>query len=230
MQNNTSASLAIVIPVFNEGKVLPAALKSLQELAVDELIFVDGGSVDNTVSLIQDAGFVCLQSEAGRAKQMNFGTQNTTSDIILYLHIDTTLSSSNILSIKKTYNQGYKSGRFNISLSNKSITYRIISYFINYRSCLTKVSTGDQGIFVTREAFAAVGGYPDIPLMEDVLFTKQLRRIGKVACLKDVLVTSSRRWEEHGVFSTVWLMWKLRFLFWLGVSPSKLAKMYRDAR
>lgn len=216
--------------MFNEGKVLPTALKSLQELAVDELIFVDGGSADNTVSLIQDAGFVCLQCEAGRAKQMNLGTQNTTSYIILYLHIDTALSSSSILNIKKTYNQGCKSGRFNISLSNNGLTYCIISYFINIRSCLTKVSTGDQGIFVTREAFDAVGGYPDIQLMEDVLFTKLLKKYGRVACLKDKLVTSARRWEKHGVFRTVWLMWKLRFLFWLGVSPSKLAKMYRDAR
>ncbi len=222
-----------MIPVLNEGKVLSSALKSLQGLAVDELIFVDGGSKDNTVQLIQDAGFVCLacqQGEAGRAKQMNLGTINTKSDIILYLHIDTALSSSNILNIKKTYKQGFLSGRFNISLSNRSITYRIISFFINARSYLTKVSTGDQGIFVSREAYEAVGGIPNIALMEDVAFTKKLRKLGKVACLKDVLTTSSRRWEKFGVFKTVYLMWKLRFLFWLGVSPNKLAKMYKDAR
>ncbi|MDQ6984454.1 MAG: glycosyltransferase, partial [Ghiorsea sp.] len=103
MQHKPSPSLAIVIPVFNEVKILPDTLKTLQGLAVEELVFVDGGSTDNTVGLIREAGFVCLQSEAGRAKQMNFGTKNTISNIILYLHIDTTLSSGNISNIKKTY-------------------------------------------------------------------------------------------------------------------------------
>ncbi len=206
------------------------ALKSLQGLAVDELIFVDGGSQDNSVKLIQDAGFVCLQSEPGRAKQMNLGTRYTKSEIILYLHIDTSINSSNILNIKKTYSQGFLSGRFNILLSNRAITYRIISFFINVRSCLTKVSTGDQGIFVSREAYEAVGGIPDIALMEDVAFSKKLKKLGKVACLKDTLITSSRRWETCGVWRTIYLMWKLRLLFWLGVSPDTLAKMYRDAR
>lgn len=209
---------------------MPSALKSLQELAVDELVFVDGGSWDNTVNLIENAGFVCLKSQAGRARQMNLGTKHTSSDIILYLHIDTSISSSNILSIKKTYSQGFLSGRFNIQLSNRALTYRIISFFINVRSCLTKVSTGDQGIFVSREAYEAVGGIPDIALMEDVAFSKKLKRLGKVACLKDTLITSSRRWETCGVWRTIYLMWKLRLLFWLGVSPDTLAKMYRDAR
>ena len=209
---------------------MPSALKSLQELAVDELVFVDGGSWDNTVNLIENAGFICLKSQAGRARQMNLGTKRTSSDIILYLHIDTSINSSNILSIKKTYSQGFLSGRFNIQLSNRALTYRIISFFINVRSCLTKVSTGDQGIFVSREAYEAVGGIPDIALMEDVAFSKKLKNLGKVACLKDTLITSSRRWETCGVWRTIYLMWKLRLLFWLGVSPDTLAKMYRDAR
>ena len=231
--NSTEVSLAIVIPMYNEEKNLPDALNKIQELnleATDELIFVDGGSTDKSRQLITDAGFNYITSELGRAKQLNLGTKNTISDIILYLHIDTSLSSSNISNIKKTYNHGFISGRFNIRLSNIVLRYRIISFFINARSCLTKVSTGDQGIFVSRRAYEAVGGIPDIPLMEDVAFTKLLRKYGKIACLNDVLITSSRRWEQYGVFKTVYLMWKLRFLYWLGVDPSKLAKMYKDAR
>lgn len=230
MQRSPPPSLAIVIPVFNEAMILPNALKSLQALAVEELIFVDGGSTDDTVQLIQDAGFTCLLSEAGRAKQMNFGTINTTSDIILYLHVDTTVSSSNILNIKKTYNQGFLSGRFDIRLSNDALIYRIISFFINTRSRLSKINTGDQGIFVRREAFEEVGGFPDIPLMEDVAITQQLKSLGKVACLKDKLMTSSRRWENNGAIRTVLLMWKIRFLYWLGIPPEKLVKIYRNAR
>ena len=219
-----------MIPVFNEAKILPDALKTLQGLAVEELVFVDGGSTDITVQLIQDAGFTCLLSEAGRAKQMNFGTKNTKSNIVLYLHIDTTITSSNISNIKKTYNQGFIAGRFNVCLSGSALSYRIISFFINIRSCITKVNTGDQAIFVTRKAYDAVGGIPDIPLMEDVAFSKRLRVHGKVVCLRDTLVTSSRRWEKYGVFSTIWLMWKLRFMFWVGASPDKLAEMYRNMR
>ena len=226
-------SLAIVIPVFNEEKTLAYALKRLQRLELevtDKLVFVDGGSTDKTEHFILQAGFQCLKSEQGRAKQMNMGARNTSSDIILFLHVDTTFSSSNISNIKKTYNQGFLSGRFNIRLSGKGLTYQIISFFINFRSCLSKISTGDQAMFVSRQVFESVGGFPDLPLMEDVALSKKLRDIGHVACLKDTLTTSSRRWEKHGVVKTVLLMWKLRLLYWLGANPEMLAKMYRDAR
>jgi len=165
---NGSPSLAIVIPVYNEAKALPKALKELVGLTVDELIFVDGGSTDGSQAMIRDRGFTCLDSEAGRAKQMNFGAKNTNSDIILFLHIDTSLSSSNVSNIKKTYKRGFKSGRFDICLSNQALSYRIISFFINFRSRISKISTGDQGIFVRRDVFSEIRGFPDLPLMEDV--------------------------------------------------------------
>ncbi|WP_269764225.1 TIGR04283 family arsenosugar biosynthesis glycosyltransferase [Ghiorsea bivora] len=222
-----------MIPVYNEEETLPHALREIQKLnleATDQLIFIDGGSNDHTKQLIQDAGFHCLVSQAGRAKQMNMGAQNTKSDIILFLHIDTSISSSNISNIKKTYNQGYLSGRFNIRLSSSGLSYQIISFFMNARSCLSKISTGDQAMFVRRDVFETVGGFPDLPLMEDIALSKKLRPLGHIACLKDTLVTSSRRWEKYGVINTVLLMWKLRFLYWIGISPEKLAKMYRHIR
>jgi len=223
-------SISIVIPIYNEEKVLPQALLELKNLDVEQIIFVDGGSTDKSRVLIQEAGYHCLLSRAGRAKQMNFGSNDSRSDIILYLHIDTSLYSSNISSIRKSYNDGASSGRFNVKLYSSALTYCSISYFINLRSRLSKVSTGDQAIFVRRDLFEEIGGYADIPLMEDVELSKRLRKVGKVACLTDHVVTSSRRWEENGVFTTVYLMWKLRFLYWLGITPEKLSKMYRDAR
>ncbi len=225
-----SPSVAIVIPTYNEASTLPQALKRLDGLCADELIFVDGGSTDESRALIQAQGHRCLFSELGRAKQMNTGAQNTESDIILFLHIDTSLSSSDISSIKKSYNQGFLSGRFNIKLSNPAITYCIISFFINLRSRLSRISTGDQGMFVRRDVFDAVGGFPDLPLMEDVAMSKRLKQVGKVACLSGKLTTSSRRWEQHGIVRTVMLMWKIRFLYWLGISPAKLVMMYRHTR
>lgn len=226
-------SLAIVIPVYNEAQVLPDALTALGGLSMgssDCIVFIDGGSTDQSRALIEAGGFRCITSAPGRAKQMNTGMKNTHSDIILYLHIDTSISSCNISNIKKSYKQGYISGRFDISLSNSSVTHRIISFFINMRSRMTKIATGDQGMFVRRDILSKIGGFRDIPLMEDIELSSRLRRLGKVACLRDKLVTSSRRWEDHGIFRTVYLMWKLRFLYWLGVSPQKLTKMYRAPR
>lgn len=225
-----SASVAIVIPTYNEARILPQALKLLDGLSVDELIFVDGGSTDESRVLIQTQGYTCLLSELGRAKQMNLGAKNTESDIILFLHIDTSLTSSNISNIRKAYAQGFLSGRFDVRLSNPSLTYRIISFFINLRSRVSQISTGDQAIFVRREIFEAVGGFPELPLMEDVAISKRLKRFGKVACLYDKLTTSSRRWEQRGLVRTVVLMWEIRLLYWLGVSPEKLVVMYRETR
>jgi len=220
-------SAVVIVPVYNEAKVIPKALTALSWLPKNQLIFVDGGSTDGSPLLITERGYPCVQSEAGRALQMNYGAKITSSDILVFLHIDTSFTSSNFLNIKKAYKQGYLSGRFDIRLSNDTLTYRIISFFINMRSRLTKISTGDQIIFVRRDTFDSIGGYKDIPLMEDVELSSQLRRLGPVALLNDRVETSSRRWEENGVFRTVILMWKLRLLFWLGTDVNKLAKMYR---
>lgn len=220
-------SLAIVIPVYNEAKILAKTLKMLDKLTVEEIIFVDGGSTDSSKTLISKAGHTCLQSGLGRGQQMNFGTKSSQSDIILYLHVDTSISSSNISNIKKSYNHGFISGRFDVTFTNKSLSYSIISFFINLRSRVSNISTGDQAIFVRRDVMEQLGGYPEIALMEDVALSKRLKRLGRMISLRDKIITSSRRWEENGPVKTVLLMWKIRFLYWAGVSPDKLAKLYR---
>ncbi len=230
MTSKSEPTISVVIPVLNEEKLLPAALQALKELAVEEIIFVDGGSSDASRRLIQAYGYRCLESRAGRARQMNTGAKASLGDIILYLHIDTMVTSCNILNIRKAYNQGFLSGRFDIRFTYTSLTYCFISYFMNMRSRLTKISTGDQALFVRRDVFEEVGGYPDIPLMEDIALAKKLKRLGRVACLRDTVVTSSRRWQRHGVLRTVLQMWSFRLLYWLGVSAHSLAEMYRDVR
>ena len=227
MEIKPPPSLAIVIPVFNEVKALPYALKMLHDLSVDEIIFVDGGSNDKSRELIKANGYQCLTSLAGRAKQMNLGANNIKSDIILFLHVDTEFHSSHVSIIKKSYTEGFSSGRFDITFTDNSLTYRIISFFINMRSRLTKLSTGDQAMFMRREVFEQQGGFKDIPLMEDIEISKRLRTVGNVICLREKVVTSNRRWKNFGILKTIILMWKLRLLFWLGISPAKLAQIYK---
>lgn len=121
-------------------------------------------------------------------------------------------------------------GCFALRLSGSHPAFRIIEWFINVRSRLTRISTGDQCQFVRRDLFEVMGGFPEQPLMEDVEFARRLKRAGRIACLRDKVTTSSRRWEQHGILRTMLLMWKLRLLYWLGVAPERLAANYRDAR
>ena len=229
---NKYPTISIVIPVYNEAKVLPHAFEMIHALSLseDEVVFVDGGSTDATQRLIQAEGFTCFKSSLGRARQMNHGAHVANSEIILFLHADTSLYSSNLSSIRKAYTEGFRSGRFNVKLEPSSISSCFISFFINIRSKWSKISTGDQAMFVRRDIFESLGGFKDIPLMEDIELSKRLKKLGKVACLTNKVATSSRRWEQNGLIRTVLLMWKLRFLYWIGVSPEKLAKMYRDTR
>jgi len=226
-----SSSLAIVVPVFNEGQALRQSLQSFMDLSADELVFVDGGSNDDTLAVLSQANALCLTSELGRAAQMNAGSEVVSSDIIVFIHADTVISKSDLLAMKKALSQlDVVGGRFDVRLSGTHPAFRLIEWMINQRSRLTKISTGDQCQFVRRDVFEAMGGFAAMPLLEDVGFSKRLKKLGRIACLRNKVITSSRRWEQHGVLSTVWLMWKIRLLYWLGVSPEKLAQMYRDAR
>jgi rSAM/selenodomain-associated transferase 2 len=223
--------VAVVVPLLNEADGLPRLLQSLKACAPDELVLVDGGSSDGTVQILQGSGFRFLASKPGRATQMNTGAKACVSDIILFLHADTEINSDSIEFLRGLSKEsGLVGGRFDVRLSGQHAALRVIEWFINLRSRLSRVSTGDQAIFVRREVFEVMGGFCDIPLMEDVEFSRRLKRRGRIACLRHKVCTSSRRWERHGMVRTVLLMWWLRLLYWLGVSPVKLAAMYRDAR
>jgi rSAM/selenodomain-associated transferase 2 len=220
-------SIAIITPVFEEEQSIKGFVQTLKALPYDELYIVDGGSADNTWQVLQALDVRCIQSPKGRANQMNAGAKHCKSDVLLFVHADTLMSPTHITDIKKQMlNQAVVGGRFDVQLSGKHMMFKVIAWMMNIRSCVTGISTGDQCQFVRRSVFEDMGGFPNQPLMEDVAFSKRLKRYGKVVCLKNKVVTSSRRWEQHGIFNTVFLMWKIRLFYFLGVKPEVLAKMY----
>jgi len=225
------STVAIIVPVRNEARLLLPLIDRLQHLNSDELILVDGGSTDATCEMLARSGLNWIASKPGRAVQMNAGAAICDSDILLFIHADTVVDSSHISKLREVMRDAdVVGGRFDVRLSGRSPLFRVIACFINWRSRLTRISTGDQCLFVRRSVFENMGGFADQPLMEDVEFSKRLKRLGRVVCLRETVTTSSRRWEHYGVFRTIALMWKLRLLYWLGVSPDKLARIYRDAR
>lgn len=221
--------VSVIIPVLNEAEHIADALTLLAPLRQQghEVIVVDGGSHDETVSIAQMHADSVFQSDPGRAVQMNRGIAAAQGDILLFLHADTRLPNDAVVKIINAVEDGYFWGRFNVRLSGNHFMFRLIERMMNLRSCITGVATGDQAIFVSCESVDIVGAYPQIPLMEDVVFSKRLRNLGWPACISRHVVTSSRRWEDKGIFRTVILMWRLRLLLFFGVSADQLARQYQ---
>jgi rSAM/selenodomain-associated transferase 2 len=224
-------TVAIVVPLLNEAKNLSQLFQLLDGLDADEIVLVDGGSEDGSLELLGQSEFRWLQSKKGRSSQMNAGASICQSEVLLFLHADTEIDAAAIASARDTMaDSEVVGGRFDLKLSGRHPMLRLIEQMINLRSRFTKISTGDQAMFVRRNVFESLGGFSDQPLMEDVEFSRRLKQRGRVACLHDRVTTSSRRWEQSGMLRTILLMWKLRFLYWTGVSPERLARIYRDAR
>ena len=221
--------VSIVIPVLNEAEHIADTLISLASYRSQghEVVVIDGGSNDDTVSISQQYADRVLRSDAGRAMQMNSGIDEASGDALLFLHADTRLPADAVAKLIHALEDGYFWGRFNVRLSGKHFMFRIIERMMNLRSCITGVVTGDQAIFVSHESIEIVGAYPRLPLMEDIVFSKRLRELGRPACIRQQVVTSSRRWEDKGILRTILLMWRLRLLFFLGVPADRLARQYR---
>lgn len=221
--------ISIILPVLNEASALQAHLPLLQEAraAGHELIVVDGGSRDNGPELAASLADRVITTEPGRARQMNAGAAIATGDMLLFLHIDTRLPPGAITLLQRQLASGVVQwGRFDVQLSGGHPAFRMIETMINLRSRVSGVATGDQALFVRSALFRDIGGFPAVPLMEDVAITKTLRRLARPLCLRERVVTSSRRWETHGIARTVLLMWWLRLLYVLGVTPQRLHSMY----
>lgn len=225
----SSRRLSIIIPALNEADNILATLAPLQVMRQrgHEVIVVDGGSCDATVAHATPLADQIVHSEAGRARQMNAGVEHAQGDVLWFLHADTQVPVESDQQLLQSLQGPRVWGRFDVRLSGRHPLLRLIARMMNLRSCITGIATGDQGIFVRRDAFTQAGGFPQQPLMEDITLSIRLKKLGKPVCIKTPLVTSSRRWEKRGILRTVLLMWRLRLLYALGTDPVHLARLYR---
>jgi rSAM/selenodomain-associated transferase 2 len=224
--------LSIVIPALDEAANLARLLPDLaRRFPGAEVIVVDGGSSDETPGVVRNHGARFLASERGRARQMNAGARAARGEAVLFLHADTILPEGAPAAIAGALQDpAVAGGRFDVRFSNARWPFRMIAAFMNWRSRVTRIATGDQGIFVRRAAFEALGGYPDLPLMEDVELSRRLKRLGRIACLRLSVTTSARKWERDGILRTIVLMWTLRFLYFCGMDAARLHAWYYGSR
>ena len=226
----TRPRLSIVIPTLDEEQTVADLLSDLAPLRSQghELVLVDGGSRDRTREVARTRVDRLLTSAPSRARQMNAGAAAAAGEVLWFLHADTRVPAQAAARLLDSCTKGGRDwGRFDVRLSGSHWLLRVIERLMNWRSGITGIATGDQGIFVRRAAFDAVTGFPDVPLMEDIALSRALRRRGPPAWIKSPqLQTSSRRWEQRGILRTIVLMWRLRLAYALGASPHELAKRY----
>ncbi|HEV2129722.1 MAG TPA: TIGR04283 family arsenosugar biosynthesis glycosyltransferase [Longimicrobiaceae bacterium] len=222
--------LSVIVPALNEAAGIVSCLQPLQPLRAcgHEVIVVDGGSEDATMPLAEPLADRVLTTGRGRARQMNTGARSARGDVLLFLHADTLLppeADRRVLEGLARSDRGW--GRFDLRLTGRHLLLRLTARLINLRSRLTGIATGDQAIFVRRDWFEEAGGFPEIPLMEDLALSRALKRRGRPLCLRERVTTSSRRWEERGILRTILLMWRLRLAYYRGADPHDLARRYR---
>jgi rSAM/selenodomain-associated transferase 2 len=221
--------LSIVMPALNEATGIKATLHALQPLRARgvEVVLADGGSSDGTAERAAQGVDTVVASPRGRALQMNAGAAAARSDVLLFLHADTRLPPLADVQVLQALAIGACWGRFDVRIEGRPRMLRVVGALMNLRSRCSGIATGDQAIFVTRAAFDRVGGFPVQPLMEDIEISRRLKRLGRPACLRACVHTSGRRWEQRGVWRTIVLMWRLRWRYWRGESPARLAEAYR---
>lgn len=221
--------LSIIIPVLNDASALSSLLVSLQGVRdTVEIIVIDGGSSDASCEIAERYAHRLLHTAPGRATQMQAGAEVSSGTWLWFVHADSVLSSS-LLADMQQLPDHWQWGRCDVQFDDSRAVFSMIALFMNWRSRLTGICTGDQGIFVRRELFSEVGGYASLPLMEDVDLSARLKHKARVHRPATPLVTSARRWQQHGVLRTILLMWWLRLQFFAGVPATTLHQRYYAA-
>lgn len=224
-----SGRISVVVPTRNEERRIAETLARLREPEVAEVIVVDGRSEDRTLEIARPLVDRWIETAPGRARQMNAGARVARGDVLLFLHADTLAPRGFGAAIVEACRIAV-GGRFDVEIDSPGVPFRVIERAINLRSRWSGLCTGDQGLFVRRDVFEALGGYPEQPLLEDLALSKAVKARGPVAALRLRVSTSGRRWQRHGVLRTVLLMWRIRALYFLGMPPERLARLYPDAR
>lgn len=231
-------SIAVIIPVLNEEETLPSLLKGILSLGLEEIILVDGNSQDRTIKVAKTfmetsshPHCIVIPGPKGRAAQMNLGAAQAIADILLFLHADTTLPLNAKSVIEQALSQpDIVGGRFDVRFPQDRGYAWVVSRMMNHRSRFSGICTGDQAMFVRRSVFESLEGFASIPLMEDIEFSRRLKRKGAIVALRDTVTASFRRWEQQGPFRTIVRMWTLRFLYWMGCDPHRLYQYYSHVR
>ena len=223
--------LSIIIPVLDEAANISAALAALGPLRArgTEIVVVDGGSSDATIALAKPFADAVIAGDRGRAVQMNAGAARARGDVLLFLHADTRLPpDADRLVLEALADSPHAWGRFDVTIEGRHPLLTVVALFMNARSRLTGIATGDQAMFVARSAFNAVSGFPEIALMEDIETSRRLKGISPPRCLRARVTTSGRRWENRGVLRTILLMWRLRLAYFFGAKPEDLLRRYES--
>lgn len=232
LSRNSNPSISVIIPVLNEARVINdviAHIRSQAAVDVVEIIVVDGDPAGSTIRAISHPGIITAVAGKGRGSQMNCGAVRATGDILLFLHADTYLPQNAFLRIGEAFgDEEYVAGCFDLGIRTNQRIFRVTERYVAWRTRITRIPFGDQAIFIRREYFERIGGYREIPIMEDVELMRRIRGRGDVVCIiPDKVMTSARRWEKEGVLYTTLRNWMLQLLYFLGVSPQWLARFYR---
>lgn len=223
--------ISVIIPTFNEGKILRKSLGRLKKGINLEIIVVDGGSLDKTVTIAKEFTQKIFLTTKGRAIQMNEGARHAGGDILLFLHADSVIASGGLGKIVPAM-IGLQAvgGAFQLAFDTDNVLLHMIAWLANLRTSITQVPYGDQGIFISRRTFEKMGGFNEIPIMEDVELAVRMKKEGKIILLKDKILTSPRRWEREGIFFTSLRNRVLMIAYFFGISPQRLANIYRIIR
>ncbi|MBD2246956.1 TIGR04283 family arsenosugar biosynthesis glycosyltransferase [Nostoc sp. FACHB-888] len=226
-QNIDAARISIIIPTLNEAENIKEAIVTTQLNTNIEVIIVDGGSKDDTIEIAQSLGVKVISSSPGRGVQMNVGAVAATGDILLFLHADTRLPTGFDEMVRTALQQpGTVAGAFNLRIDASLLSLRWVELGVNLRSHFYQMPYGDQAIFLTKTVFHQIGGFPELPIMEDFELIRRLKRIGRIVIIPTPVVTSARRWLRKGVFKNTLLNQIVIIAYLLGVSPERICSWY----